>query len=142
MKYIKVYDKYNPNDVVKFEDVDTLQDILKLFCKPDETKIKWINQRTNKIERVAYKCMARNERYVIFTKPMNAKRTFMYSIFDLEEMICGGDNYWCRYKYTDQDECEQALIELENEGLDISYRNRAEIEDCIAEVWILAEKVK
>lgn len=141
MKWIKIYDKNNPDDIVHIEGVNALQDILKLFCKPDETKIKWINQGTNKIERVAYKCMVRDERYVILSKPFNAKKTFIYSIFDLEEMICGGDDRWCAYKYDDKDECEKALADLQNDILHISYRNRAKIEDCVAEVWTLAERV-
>lgn len=141
MKWIKIYDKNNPSDIVHIEGVNTLQDVLKLFAKPDETKIKWMNQETGKVERVTYKCMVRDERYVILSKPFNAKETFMYTIFDLEEMICGSDDHRCMYKYDDKDECEKALADLQNDILHISYRSRAKIEDCVAEVWTLAERV-
>lgn len=142
MKWIKIYDKNNPSDIVHIEGVNTLQDVLKLFAKPDETKIKRFNLKTGKIDRVSWKCMVRDERYVILSKPFNPKKTFMYSIFDLKEMICGADDCWCAYNYDNKDECEEALKRLQDDTLHISYRNRAKIEDCVAEVWILAERVR
>jgi hypothetical protein len=35
-------------------------------------------------ERQRYKVMARDERFVILTKPFNAKKTYIYSIADLQ----------------------------------------------------------
>lgn len=35
-------------------------------------------------ERQRYKVMARDERFVVLTKPFNAKKTYLYSIADLQ----------------------------------------------------------
>lgn len=40
-------------------------------------------------ERQRYTVMARNERYVIMTKPFNAQKTYLYSIADLERGVRG-----------------------------------------------------
>jgi hypothetical protein len=43
-------------------------------------------------EKQRYRVMARDRRYVIMTKPFNAKRTYVYTIADLERMERGPCN--------------------------------------------------
>lgn len=64
-----------------------------------------------------------NDRYLICTKPYNFKKTFFYTIVDLERNIRGADNYYTKFDYMDPKELKQAMIELMNGKLEIG-RNR------------------
>ena len=40
-------------------------------------------------EKQRYRVMARDKRYVIMTKPFNAKRTYVYTIADMDRVVRG-----------------------------------------------------
>lgn len=64
-------------------------------------------------------------------------------------MECNKDNYYCRYNYQNAEECKEALKELQetreeekrtkikgDDGLQLSRRGIANIEDVVTEIWI------
>lgn len=51
-----------------------------------------------------------------------------YTIVDKLLEIRGSDNYYNKFNYLDKKECEQALKELNNGKLEISSRNRIELD--------------
>ena len=66
-----------------------------------------------------------NSRYMVCTKPFNAKKTFLYTIVDLEEGIRGRDGYICTaYDYTKESEAKKYLKELASGKIEISSRHR------------------
>lgn len=75
-----------------------------------------------------YRVRARNERYLICTKPFNPKRTVLYCIIDLEEEIRGPDNMVFGMGYeTDADNIER-LEELASGEIEVSYRRRVPLD--------------
>lgn len=56
-----------------------------------------------------------------------SKDTFCYTLIDLKENIRGADNYYCKFDYDKQEECEKALIELNNGDMQLSRRNKVEL---------------
>ena len=63
-------------------------------------------------------------------------------------MKCNHDNCYNKYDYSNKDECMEALVELQenrdeekklgysSDGLQLSRRGIAKIEDVVSEVWI------
>ena len=86
-------------------------------------------------EKRAYTVMARNHRFIIISKPFNPKKTFQYSIIDLERKIMWPDNFiFGTYDYLNKDECEQAIQKLQEDvgkidWMDISERRSVPIID-------------
>lgn len=120
----------------------SLKDILSKYVIPG-TKIEWNGQKRK------FKVIARNDNFIIIARPYNPKRTFEYSIFDLEYMKCNHDNYYTKYDYSNKEECEIALKELQETrdeekrthiandcGLEISRRGPVDIEDVVTEILI------
>lgn len=70
----------------------------------------------------AFTVRARDERYIICTKPFNAKHTVIYFIVDLVEKWRAPDNmiFCCGYE-TDED-CQNRLKELQNGVIELSQR--------------------
>ena len=65
---------------------------------------------------------ARDERFIICTKPFNAQHTVIYFIVDLVEQRRGPDNMvFCSGYETDED-CRERLKELQNGEIEVSYR--------------------
>lgn len=143
----KIYSKYEQIDkdtkeiLLKNKNY-TLKEILQLFAIPG-SKLQWKGQKSK------FKVIARNDNFIIITRPYNPKRTYEYSILDLEYMQCNHDNYYCKYNYNDAEECKEAIKELQesrdreketgiadDSGLQLSTRGIANIEDFITEVWI------
>lgn len=143
----KIYSKYKEIDndvkeiILKNKNY-SLKEILQLFAIPGTT-LQWKGQKKK------FKVIARNDNFIIITRPYNPKRTYEYSILDLEYMECNHDNYYCKYNYNDVKECKDALKELQesrdkekqtgiadDSGLQLSTRGIADIEDMITEVWI------
>lgn len=143
----RIYSKYEEiekdvKDIILKNEKYDLKQLLYLFATPG-TKIKWKGQNKR------FKVIARNENFIIITRPYNPQRTYEYSILDLEYMKCNKDNYYCKYNYQDKEECTEALEELqkgrdeENETgisndcyLQLSTRGIANIEDVVTEIWI------
>lgn len=74
-----------------------------------------------------YTIQACDERFIIATKPFNARKTFLYVIVDLKDRLRGADNWYCKYDYQDRQESEEALKELQSGVMEVSYRNRIEL---------------
>lgn len=70
-----------------------------------------------------YKVQARNERFIICTKPFNPKRTVIYFIIDLVKKVRGTDNLIFCHGYVTKEQCEENLRRLESEEMEVSYRN-------------------
>ena len=69
-----------------------------------------------------YKVRARDDRYIICTKPFNPKRTVLYFIIDLVEKWRAPDNMvFCRGYETDE-ECSERLKELQTGEIELSRR--------------------
>lgn len=143
----RIYSKYEEigkdvKDIVLKDEEYDLKQLLYLFAIPG-AKIQWKGQK------VRFKVVARNDNFIIITRPYNIKKTYEYSILDLEYMECNKDNYYCRYNYQDVEECKKALEELQQTreeekrtriksdcGLQLSRRGIADIYDMITEIWI------
>ena len=69
-----------------------------------------------------FKVRARDERYIICTKPFNPRKTVLYFIVDLKERWRGPDNMiFCSGYETDED-CQERLKELQNGEIELSQR--------------------
>lgn len=73
-------------------------------------------------EKKPYKVRARDDRYIICTKPFNLRHTFWYFIVDLVDKWRAPDNMiFCSGYETDED-CQERLIELQNGKIELSSR--------------------
>lgn len=77
----------------------------------------WFNGETN-----PYRVRARNERYIICTKPFNPKRTVLYTIIDLQTDMRGPDNNVFCMGYETDEQVEANMQELERGQLEVSRR--------------------
>lgn len=69
-----------------------------------------------------YKVRARDDRYIILTKPLNLYHTVLYTIIDLKEKWRGPDNMvFCSGYETDED-CNERLNELRRGEIEVSTR--------------------
>lgn len=78
-----------------------------------------------KEERKPYRVIARDDNFLICTKPFNLQKTFLYCIVNLKEGVRGPDDHWTKFNYSDFLDAKQALIELNTGKLEVSYRRRA-----------------
>lgn len=69
-----------------------------------------------------YTVKARDERYIICTKPFAAKHTVLYFIIDLLEKRRGPDNMIFCSGYETDEQCRERLKELQNGDIEVSYR--------------------
>lgn len=120
----------------------SLKELLYKYAIP-EARIGWKGQKKT------FKVIARNDNFIIIVRPYNPKKTFEYSILDLKHMECNHDNYYTKYDYSNKEECEIALRELQEtrdefykthimsvDGLQLSSRGPAKIDDVITEIYI------
>ena len=69
-----------------------------------------------------FKVRARDDRYIICTKPFNPKHTVIYFIVDLVKKRRAPDNMiFCSGYDTDED-CQERLQELQNGTIELSIR--------------------
>ncbi len=86
-----------------------------------------------KNEKQKYTIQACNNRFLICTKPMNAQKTVLYTIVDLEKDIRGTENLIFGMGAETREQCEEMLQRLMGECKDtdfvteVSYRNRIEL---------------
>jgi hypothetical protein len=80
-------------------------------------------------EKQRYTIQARNERFIICTKPFNPQKTVLYSIIDLKDNVRGPDNMLFGGGYETREECEENLEGLVSGeyGMEVSYRRRIEL---------------
>lgn len=73
-------------------------------------------------EKRPYRVRARDERYIICTKPFNPQKTVLYFIVDLVDKWRAPDNMiFCRGYESDED-CIERLKELQNGSIELSVR--------------------
>lgn len=69
-----------------------------------------------------YRVRARDDRYIICTKPFNPRHTVIYFIVDLVDKWRAPDNrIFCSGYETDED-CQKRLKELQNSEIELSQR--------------------
>ena len=73
-------------------------------------------------EKRPYKVRARDERYIICTKPYNPRRTVMYFIIDLKEKRRAPDNMVFCFGYETDEACAERLKELQDGKIELSRR--------------------
>jgi len=76
-------------------------------------------------ERQRYTVQARNERFVILTKPFNAQKTYIYTIADLKRGYRGACNliFGLPCDVDTPEGAAEALAMIEQGGMEVSYRN-------------------
>ena len=80
-------------------------------------------------EKQSYKIVVSNDRYVICTKPFNAKKTFIYTIVDLLAGERGPDNliFGPAYDYDKVEEAGKGLEDLMSEKIELSRRRSCKL---------------
>lgn len=73
-------------------------------------------------EKKPYKVRARDERYIICTKPYNPQHTVLYTIIDLKDQRRGPDNMIFCSGYESDEDCAERLAELQNGSIEVSLR--------------------
>lgn len=74
-------------------------------------------------ERQAYTVQARNERFIICTKPFNVRKTTLYTIIDLERGVRGRDNLIFGMGYETPEQIQDNMERLARGDMEVSYRN-------------------
>lgn len=69
-----------------------------------------------------YTVKARDERYIICTKPFNARHTVLYFIIDLVDKWRAPDNMIFCHGYETDEECAERLKELQDGTIKLSCR--------------------
>lgn len=67
-----------------------------------------------------YKVRARDERYIICTKPYNPQHTVLYFIIDLKEKWRAPDDRLFCSGYESDEDCNERLKELQNNQIKLS----------------------
>lgn len=73
-------------------------------------------------EKKPYKVRARDERFIICTKPYNPRHTVLYTIIDLKDQRRGPDNMIFCSGYESDEDCAERLAELQNGSIEVSLR--------------------
>lgn len=87
-----------------------------------------------KSEKQRYTIRACDKRFIIATKPFNARKTFLYTIVDLKEKIRGADNWYCKFDYEKESEAKKCLPLLHldplknHNSVEISHRRRIDLD--------------
>lgn len=127
IKYIKVYEyKENTRSDLEIVLIDLQEgDLIKKF---------------GEVQR--YKCIARNNRYIVLAKPYNIKQyKFTYIIFDLETFTCNIDNLMkSKYNYLDRNNARTAIRNLERGRLYLAFRGLKDIDDFVERVMIVEKR--
>ena len=73
-------------------------------------------------ERKPYRVRARDDRYIIATKPFNPKHTVIYLIIDLVREVRGPDNMVFCFGYESDEDVKERLKDLQEGTCEVSYR--------------------
>lgn len=65
---------------------------------------------------------ARDERYIICTKPFNVKHTVLYFIVDVVDRRRAPDNMIFCHGYESDEDCKERLAELQSGEIELSRR--------------------
>lgn len=74
-------------------------------------------------EKRPYKVRARDDRYIICTKPYNPKHTVQYFIIDLQERWRAPDDRIFCSGYETDEHCAERLKELQDGKIGLSFRH-------------------
>lgn len=69
-----------------------------------------------------FRVKARDDRYIICTKPFNAKHTVIYFIVDLVDKWRAPDNMIFCSGYETDEQCQERLKELQDGKIELSVR--------------------
>lgn len=76
-------------------------------------------------EKHRYTVQAKSDRYIICTKPFNARKTYLYTIIDLERLVRGAVDLV--FGLTDDvdspEKAQECVNDLENGEYEVSHRN-------------------
>lgn len=88
-------------------------------------------------EKQRYTVRARDSRFVIMTKPFNLRKTYLYTIADLQRGVRGADSmiFGSIDQYDTPEGAEENLKRLQSGEMEVSYRNVVPLSD--AEIEIL-----
>jgi len=75
-------------------------------------------------EKQAYTIQAKNERFLVCTKPFNPRKTVLYTIVDLVKKIRGTENLIFCMGFETVELCEEALRRIVSGESKISKRNQ------------------
>ena len=80
-------------------------------------------------ERQRYMVMARNERFAIMVKPFNARKTYLYTITDLERGVRGPCNliFGPASDLNTPEGAAEAFAMIEAGEMEVSFRRRKEL---------------
>lgn len=70
----------------------------------------------------AYKVRARDDRYIICTKPFNLEHTVLYFIIDLVDKWRAPDNMIFCFGYETDEDCRARLKDLQDGTIELSRR--------------------
>ena len=73
-------------------------------------------------EKKPYTVKARDDRYIICTKPFNPQRTVLYFIIDLKEKWRAPDDRVFCSGYETDEQCLERLRELQSGKIELSFR--------------------
>ncbi len=75
-----------------------------------------------KTEKQRYTVRARDERFIIATKPFNLRKTYLYTLVDLKKKKRSSDDWHCKYDYENEFEARLAIRELNDGTIELSSR--------------------
>jgi hypothetical protein len=73
-------------------------------------------------EKKPYKVRARDDRYIICTKPLNIHHTVLYFIIDLVDKWRAPDNMVFCFGYETDEDCQARLRDLQDGTIELSRR--------------------
>lgn len=73
-------------------------------------------------EKKPYTVRARDERFIICTKPFNPRHTVLYTIIDLKHKWRGPDDRIFCSGYESDEDCAERLVELQSGEIEVSAR--------------------
>lgn len=79
-------------------------------------------------ERLRYTVRAANDRFLVCTKPFNARGTVLYSIVDLEQNIRGRENLIFGRGFETDEQCADALARLVCGDTEVSRRHHVALD--------------
>lgn len=76
-------------------------------------------------EKHRYTVQAKSDRYIICTKPFNARKTYLYTIVDLERLVRGavGLIFGLTDDVNSPEKAQECINDLKNGEYEVSHRN-------------------
>lgn len=99
---------------------DQYQDII-FYCRSLKVgdKIKFESEKQR------YTVQAKSDRYIICTKPFNARKTYLYTIIDLERLVRGAVSliFGLTDDVNSPEKARECINDLKNGEYEVSHRN-------------------